>query len=86
VANAPINAFLGLPSPSGNNHLVFNGNSYFADDFSESDQAAIFWKLSWPRGGAAGVAERRVPRLADLSGARCSLRSGAPRRFGAWPR
>ena len=39
VANAPINAFLGLPSPSGNNHLVLNGNSLFADDFSQSDQA-----------------------------------------------
>jgi hypothetical protein len=40
VANAPINAFLGLPSPSGNNHLVLNGNNaLFADDFSQSNQA-----------------------------------------------
>jgi hypothetical protein len=30
---------LGLPSPSGNNHLVLNGNSYFADDFSDANQA-----------------------------------------------
>jgi hypothetical protein len=40
VANAAINAFLGLPSPSGNNHLVLNGNdALFADDFSQSNQA-----------------------------------------------
>jgi hypothetical protein len=40
VANAAINAFLGLPSPSGNNRLVLNGNNaLFADDFSENDQA-----------------------------------------------
>ena len=39
VANAPINSLLGLPSPSGNNHLVLNGDSLFADDFSESNQA-----------------------------------------------
>jgi hypothetical protein len=40
VANAAINAFLGLPSPSGNNHLVLNGNNaLFADDFSDSNQA-----------------------------------------------
>jgi hypothetical protein len=39
-ADAPINATLGLPSPSGNNHLVLNGNdALFADDFSASDQA-----------------------------------------------
>lgn len=36
----PINAFLGLPSPSGNNHLVLNDYlALFADDFSETDQA-----------------------------------------------
>jgi hypothetical protein len=40
VANAAINAFLGLPSPSGNNHLVLNGNNaLFADDFAQSNQA-----------------------------------------------
>jgi hypothetical protein len=39
VADAAIDSLLGLPSPSGNNHLVLNGNSYFADDFSESNQA-----------------------------------------------
>jgi hypothetical protein len=39
VANASINSFLGLPSPSGNNHLLLNGTSSFADDFSEMDQA-----------------------------------------------
>jgi len=40
IADAPINATLGLPSPSGNNHLVLNGNdALFADDFSESNQA-----------------------------------------------
>jgi hypothetical protein len=40
AADAPINAFLGLPSPSGNNHLVLNDNlALFADDFSETDQA-----------------------------------------------
>lgn len=40
VADDAINATLGLPSPSGNNHLVLNGNdALFADDFSESDQA-----------------------------------------------
>jgi len=40
VANAPINSLLGLPSPSGNNHLVLNGTSLFADDFSQANQAA----------------------------------------------
>jgi hypothetical protein len=39
VADAAINTLLGLPSPSGNNHLVLNGNSYFADDFSDANQA-----------------------------------------------
>jgi len=40
VANAAINAFLGLPSPSGNNHLGLNDdNALFADDFSESNRA-----------------------------------------------
>ena len=40
VADAAINAFLGLPSPSGNNHLVLNDNhALFADDFSQSNQA-----------------------------------------------
>ena len=40
VANAPINTLLGLPSPSGNNHLVLNDNvALFADDFSATDQA-----------------------------------------------
>lgn len=40
VADAAINATLGLPSPSGNNHLVLNGNdALFADDFSQTDQA-----------------------------------------------
>jgi hypothetical protein len=40
VANAAINAFLGLPSPSGNNHLVLDGNNaLFADDFSDTNQA-----------------------------------------------
>jgi hypothetical protein len=40
AANAPINATLGLPSPSGNNHLVLNDNlALFADDFAQSDQA-----------------------------------------------
>ena len=40
VADAAINAFLGLPSPSGNNHLVLSDNdALFADDFSQSDQA-----------------------------------------------
>jgi len=40
VANAPINAFLGLPSPSGNNHLVLmNNDALFADDFANGDQA-----------------------------------------------
>jgi hypothetical protein len=40
VANAAINATLGLPSPSGNNHLVLNDNdALFADDFSATDQA-----------------------------------------------
>ena len=39
-ANGAINAVLGLPSPSGNNHLVLNDNTaLFADDFSESNQA-----------------------------------------------
>lgn len=40
VADAAIDATLGLPSPSGSNHLVLNGNdSLFADDFSPADQA-----------------------------------------------
>jgi hypothetical protein len=39
VANAAINSRLGLPSTSGN-HLVLNGDSYFADDFSPANQAA----------------------------------------------
>jgi hypothetical protein len=39
VADAAINSLLGLPSPSGNNHLVLNGDSLFADDFSASNQA-----------------------------------------------
>lgn len=40
VADDAINATLGLPSPSGNNHLVLNGNdALFADDFSATDQA-----------------------------------------------
>jgi hypothetical protein len=40
VADDAINATLGLPSPSGNNHLVLIGNdALFADDFSETDQA-----------------------------------------------
>ena len=40
MADAAINAFLGLPSPSGNNHLVLNDNdALFADDFSQSNQA-----------------------------------------------
>jgi hypothetical protein len=40
TANGPIDAFLGLPSPSGSNHLVLNDNlALFADDFSEADQA-----------------------------------------------
>ena len=40
VADAAINATLGLPSPSGNNHLVLNDNdALFADDFSATDQA-----------------------------------------------
>jgi hypothetical protein len=40
IADAPINATLGLPSPAGNNHLVLNGNdALFADDFAPSDQA-----------------------------------------------
>ena len=39
-ADAEINARLGLPSPSGTNHLVLNDNdALFADDFSQSDQA-----------------------------------------------
>jgi len=41
IADAPINALLGLPSPSGNNHLILTGNdALFADDFSQSDQAS----------------------------------------------
>jgi hypothetical protein len=36
IVNAPINALLGLPSPSGHNHLVLNGTSSFADDFSST--------------------------------------------------
>lgn len=38
VANAPINSLLGLPSASGTNHLVLNGDNYFADDFSPTNQ------------------------------------------------
>jgi len=39
-ASAAINTFLGLPSPSGNNHLVLNDNvALFADDFSQANQA-----------------------------------------------
>jgi hypothetical protein len=37
-ADAQINGILGLPSPSGKNSLVLNGNSYFADDFSQANQ------------------------------------------------
>lgn len=37
VADAQINTTLGLPSSSGNS-LVLNGNSYFADDFSQANQ------------------------------------------------
>jgi hypothetical protein len=40
VADGAINGRLGLPSASGNNHLVLHGNSYFADDFSPANQAA----------------------------------------------
>lgn len=40
VADAAIDATLGLPSPSGNNHLVLTGNdALFADDFSDGGQA-----------------------------------------------
>jgi hypothetical protein len=39
VADDAINSLLGLPSPSGNNHLVLNGTSLFADDFSDAHQA-----------------------------------------------
>ena len=40
AANAAIDATLGLPSPSGNNHLVLNGNdALFADDFANGGQA-----------------------------------------------
>jgi hypothetical protein len=40
VADAAIDAALGLPSPSGSNHLVLTGNdALFADDFSQSNQA-----------------------------------------------
>jgi hypothetical protein len=39
VADAAINSLLGLPAPSGTNHLVLHGNSYFADDFSPANQA-----------------------------------------------
>ncbi len=40
AADDAINATLGLPSPSGNNHLVLIGNdALFADDFSQTDQA-----------------------------------------------
>ena len=38
VADDAINFLLGLPSPSGTNHLLLNGNSFFADDFSSADQ------------------------------------------------
>jgi hypothetical protein len=38
VADAAINTLLGLPSPSGTNHLVLNGNSFIADDFSSANQ------------------------------------------------
>ena len=37
-ADAQIDTTLGLPSPSGSNGLVLNGNSYFADDFSSANQ------------------------------------------------
>jgi hypothetical protein len=37
-ANAQIDTTLGLPSPSGSNSLVLNGNNYFADDFSQANQ------------------------------------------------
>jgi hypothetical protein len=36
IVDAPIDALLGLPSPSGHNHLVLNGTSSFADDFSST--------------------------------------------------
>ncbi len=40
IVDAAINGTLGLPSPSGNNHLVLSGNdALFADDFAQSDQA-----------------------------------------------
>ena len=38
VADDAINFLLGLPSPSGTNHLVLNGNSLLADDFSAANQ------------------------------------------------
>jgi hypothetical protein len=38
VADAAIDFLLGLPSPSGANHLVLNGNSFIADDFSAANQ------------------------------------------------
>jgi len=38
VADDAINFLLGLPSPSGSNHLVLNGNSFLADDFSAANQ------------------------------------------------
>jgi hypothetical protein len=38
VADAQIDSLLGLPSPSGSNSLVLNGNDYFAYDFSPANQ------------------------------------------------
>ena len=38
VADDAINFLLGLPSPSGTNSLVLNGNSLLADDFSAANQ------------------------------------------------
>jgi len=38
VADAAIDFLLSLPSPSGSNHLVLNGNSFIADDFSSANQ------------------------------------------------
>ena len=38
AADDAINFLLGLPSPSGTNALVLNGNSFLADDFSAANQ------------------------------------------------
>jgi len=38
VADDAINFLLGLPSPSGTNALVLNGNALLADDFSAANQ------------------------------------------------